>query len=196
MTIKSKCLSVFIALSLIALTLTGCSSGQTTDTAAESAPMDSISSNTSINTSSEKEEAEDPIEVQDEIIDAAETFLKAYLEFNTKDNGGVYDINVIYQQYASMLTSAAQQMYQPDPDAPTDQVDSSSTVSDIHTYVSQKSSDTATTVSVLTITSDVSGIHTAANYVVNLMLSKHGDSWLIEGILNNKLIDIPVDSFY
>ena len=196
---KTKGFAIILALGLFAGCVSGCapdsngSENATGYTTSESTSESAVSQSANVTTKDDISIARD---VQDEIIDTAEGFLRAYLEFDTADNNGVYDSKVIYKQYEPFLSDSGKAVFEPDPDLGVDEVDVSSRISKIKTYTLLETSDTATTVSVLTVDSDVGGMETTANYIYNVMLMRHGDEWLVETILNQSIVDFPISEFW
>lgn len=190
-----------ILISAVCISLVGCSSAPATEENTNSNSEQQLSSESTSSTSTKKEETKDNIEIQDEIIEAAEDFLEAYYEYDTADYGGVYDIREIYKQYENMLTDAGKSALEPDSETQPDTVDVEKHITDMHTYVSQKDNSTATTVSLFWLEEDVGGFQTHDVYLVNLFLKKSTeDGWLIELPLNtvslNSLNNFDIERFY
>ena len=77
-------------------------------TTSESTSEPAVSQSADVTTKDDISIARD---VQDEMIDTAEGFLRAYLEFDTADNNGVYDSKVIYKQYEPFLSDSGKAVF-------------------------------------------------------------------------------------
>lgn len=187
---KTKCFfPILTAVLLSACVLCGCGSN--------SAPQDPATTDPSSPTVDELQTQIEVLQNQNaklstateipQAISSAEDFLQRYFTIDTSSSKR-YDVSELYARYKDVLTDKAKTLMKPAEEY-TQEISMVSSVSRIKTFGSASYGDTVQTLSVLQSVTNLSGIESTTNHIIQLTLKKVDNVWLIDSMDYDQTFD-------
>lgn len=193
MKIKLKCFFLILSLGLLlSITLCGCSGSNSTP---------EPSNNSSSPTIEDLQTQVEALQSQNEILSAsvelpqaisnAEDFLQRYFVFDTSSSNK-YDSSELFTRYQDLLTDKGKALMKP-ADEYTKDISIVSSISRIKTFGVATRADTVQTLSVLQSVTNLSGIESTTNHIIQLTLKKVDNVWLIDSMDYDQTFD-PINN--